>query len=186
VKRVCIYCGSSAGNSESYAKAVATLSERLVDQNLELVYGGGNIGLMGVAADAALARGGSVTGVIPEALMELEVGHTGLTTLHIVKDMHERKALMAQLSDAFVALPGGWGTLEELFEAMTWLQLGIHNKPCALFNIDGYYDALLEFLRNANTSGFVKTHHSDMLIHAKDPDTLIERISQFRASGSES
>lgn len=186
MKRVCIYCGSSAGNSDNYAKAVTKLSERLVDHGLELVYGGGKVGLMGVVADAALARGGSVTGVIPEALMDLEVGHTGLTSLHIVKDMHERKALMAELSDAFVALPGGWGTLEELFEAMTWLQLGIHNKPCALFNIDGYYDALIEFLRSANSHGFVKTQHSDMLIHADNPDSLIERISQFRAPEAES
>jgi len=179
LKRVCVFCGSSSGVRSGYARAATALAEQIVAHDLELVYGGGNVGLMGVVADSVLAHGGKVTGVIPQALMDKEVGHTGITDLRVVADMHERKALMAELSDGFIALPGGWGTLEELFEVMTWLQLGFHAKPCAVFNVESYYDNLLEFLSQATTEGFVKPLHTSMLIAVNAPDELIQRMLAF-------
>ncbi len=180
MKSVCIYCGSSSGNLAAFEQVAVALGRELVERDLQLVYGGGNIGLMGAVADAVMAAGGSVTGVIPSALMEKEVGHRGLTHLHIVDDMHERKAMMARLSDGFIAMPGGWGTLEEIFEALTWLQLDIHRKPCGVLNAAGYYDQLLAFLQHAHTSGFVKKAHHDMLIQSDDPGTLLEQMSAFK------
>ncbi len=180
MKSICVFCGSSHGSEPAYTIAAQALAESIVKNDLELVYGGGNVGLMGVIADTVLQQGGRVTGVIPKALMEKEVGHEGLTNLHIVADMHERKAMMAELSEGFVALPGGWGTLEELFEVMTWLQLGFHAKPCAVLNVNGYFDALLAFLANASQQGFVKPLHHDMLIAGDEPDQLLQRMSGFK------
>ncbi|HEX7983819.1 MAG TPA: TIGR00730 family Rossman fold protein, partial [Duganella sp.] len=153
-KTICVYCGANAGVTPAYAEAARALGRALVDQNLALVYGGGKVGLMGVIADAVLAAGGEVTGVIPTALVEREVGHMGLTRQFIVKDMHERKAMMASLSDGFIAMPGGMGTLEELFEMLTWSQLGIHAKPIGLLNVDGFYDGLIDFIAHASGQGF--------------------------------
>lgn len=180
LKSVCIYCGSATGTLAAYEAAAVALGQELVTRELQLVYGGGNIGLMGIVADTVMAAGGTVTGVIPSGLMEKEIGHLGLTDLHIVDDMHERKALMANLSDAFVAMPGGWGTLEEIFEALTWLQLGIHQKPCAVFNAAGYYDQLLAFLQHAHDSGFVKEKHHRLLIQADNPVSLLDQMAEFR------
>ena len=173
------FCGSSSGTSPEYTTAAVALSAQIVASDLELVYGGGNVGLMGAIADSVLAHGGKVTGVIPQALMDKEVGHTGITDLRVVADMHERKAMMAELSDGFIALPGGWGTLEELFEVMTWLQLGFHTKPCAVYNVENYYDNLLKFLQQATEAGFVKPLHTSMLIAVTSPAELIERMLAF-------
>jgi uncharacterized protein (TIGR00730 family) len=147
---------------------------------LKLVYGGGSIGLMGVIADAALSAGVHVTGVAPRRLLEREVVHRGLSTLHVVDSMHERKAKMADLSDAFIALPGGYGTLDELFEALTWTQLGYHSKPSALLNVEGYFDRLVEYLDHAVAERFLAREHREMLVIADDPDVLIERLKQVR------
>lgn len=155
------------------------LAKAMVDDNVSLVYGGGNIGLMGVIADEVLRLGGKATGVIPKALMDKEVGHGGLTRLHIVKDMHERKALMADLSDAFVALPGGIGTLEELFEVFTWSQLGFHDKPIGLLNVDGFYDGLIAFLRHVVEERFLKVEQASLLTHETTPGALLARLKSF-------
>lgn len=179
MRNLCVYCGSSAGNREEYTVAAKQLAATLLEHNIGLVYGGGNVGLMGVIADTMIEGGGHVTGVIPASLMEKEVGHNGLTELHVVADMHERKAMMASLSDGYVAMPGGWGTLEELFEMMTWLQLGFHTKPCAVYNVVGYFDSLLAFLANARDEGFVKPLHHDMLLASDDPQELIDLLSNF-------
>ncbi len=149
-------------------------------QTLSLVYGGGHVGLMGIIADAVLEAGGKVTGVIPKALMDTEVGHDRLTRLLVVKDMHERKALMAEHADGFIAMPGGIGTLEELFEAMTWAQLGFHEKPVGLLNVNGFYDKLTAFLSQQEQEGFLRTEHRELLINESDPSTLLERLREFR------
>ena len=143
MKSLCIYCGSSPGSSPLYAEAARSLAQHMVSENIALVYGGGNVGLMGIIADEVIRLGGVATGVIPTALLEKELGHKGLTKLHIVKDMHERKAMMAELSDGFIAMPGGIGTLEELFEVFTWAQLGFHQKPIGLLNVANFYDGLI-------------------------------------------
>lgn len=179
MKSICVYCGSSLGNAAGYTDAARALAAELVNQNIALVYGGGNVGLMGVIADEVMRRGGEATGIIPQALLDKEVGHHGLTRLHIVKDMHERKAMMAQLSDGFIAMPGGIGTLEELFEAMTWLQLGLHDKPVGLFNVAGFYDGLLAFLRHQVSEGFLKARHADLLIAESTPAALIQSLRNF-------
>ena len=166
MKSLCIYCGSSIGASPVYADAARDLAKAMVNDNISLVYGGGNVGLMGVIADEVLRLGGEATGVIPKALMDREVGHGGLTRLHIVKDMHERKAMMATLSDGFIAMPGGIGTLEELFEVFTWSQLGLHEKPIGLLNVNGFYDGLIAFLKHVVTQGFLKTGQASLLMHA--------------------
>lgn len=179
MKSICVYCGSSPGNKISYAEAACALARVMTDNNVSLVYGGGNIGLMGVIADEVMRLGGEVTGIIPKALMEREVGHPGVTRLHIVKDMHERKALMAELSDGFIAMPGGIGTLEELFEAFTWLQLGLHAKPIGLLNVDGFYDGLIDFLEHTVREGFLRAPQAALLMHETDPTKLLERFKRF-------
>jgi uncharacterized protein (TIGR00730 family) len=174
---LCVYCGSRPGTEPSYrlaAEAVGTLIGR---NGWQLVYGGGRAGLMGVVADAALAAGASVVGVIPSTLMERELGHRGLNELHVVETMHERKQMMAERSDAFVALPGGIGTFEELFEVWTWRQLGYHDKPLGLLNVDGYYDTLLDFLHKTERSGFVNAAQRELLQVDSDPRALLDRLS---------
>ena len=176
---VCVYCGSSSGNNPVYADAAKALGRALVEHNLSLVYGGGHVGLMGIVADAVLNAGGEVTGVIPKALLDTEVGHDHLTRLLVVKDMHERKALMAEHADGFIAMPGGIGTLEELFETLTWAQLGFHEKPIGLFNVAGFYDPLIEFLRHQTSQGFLRAEHKDLLLVEAEPDPLIEQLKNF-------
>ena len=179
IQRLCVYCGSSAGHDRVYAEAARELGLAIAQRRMSLVYGGGHVGLMGMVADAALAAGAKVTGVIPTALMDSEVGHTQLTELRVVKDMHERKALMAELADGFVALPGGIGTLEELFEVMTWLQLGYHRKPVGLLNTQGFYDDLLRMLNKQRDTGFLKPAHHALLITEADTAALLDRMMAF-------
>lgn len=179
--RLCVFSGSSSGRSVAYAAAAADLGRVLAESGIGLVYGGASVGLMGVVADAAIAAGGEVIGVIPQALYDKEIAHRGLTDLRVVGSMHERKALMADLADGFVALPGGAGTLEELFEVWTWAQLGHHRKPCALLNVDGFYDGLAEFLDHIVAEEFVKPVHRGMLIVAPDVDSLLASIRTYEA-----
>jgi uncharacterized protein (TIGR00730 family) len=179
VRRVCVFCGSSAGARPAYAEATAELARVLVAEGLGLVYGGANVGLMATLADTTLSEGGDVIGVIPRALVEKEIAHNGLSDLRVVDSMHERKALMADLSDAFVALPGGLGTLEELLEIYTWAQLGLHQKPCALLDVEGYYAHLAEFLAHVVEERFLREEHRAMLIVEREPTTLIERLARF-------
>jgi uncharacterized protein (TIGR00730 family) len=176
MKSICVYCGANAGVSPLYAEAARALGRALVERGLALVYGGGNVGLMGIIADEVLRVGGEVTGVIPAALVEREVGHTGLTRQFIVKDMHERKAMMAALSDGFIAMPGGMGTLEELFEMLTWAQLGIHAKPIGLLNVDGFYDGLAGFIEHATGQGFIRPHHAALMMVEAEPLDLLRRL----------
>ena len=176
-----MFAGSSSGINTAHRDAAVALADALADRGIELVYGGGCVGLMGVLADAMLARGGRVIGVIPHTLMVREVGHRGLTDLKIVDSMHERKAMMAELSDGFIALPGGFGTLEELFEILTWAQLGLHAHPCGALNVDGYFDSLLRFLDHALDQGFVRSAHRGMLLVDDDPRELLDRFVQYRA-----
>jgi uncharacterized protein (TIGR00730 family) len=177
--RVCVFAGSSPGRLPIYREAAVDLGVALVDGGMGLVYGGASVGLMGAVADAVLGRGGEVTGVIPRALVEREVAHTGLTDLRVVGSMHERKALMADLSDGFVALPGGIGTLEELFEVWTWAQLGLHGKPCGLLNVAGYYDGLSGFLDQMVAESFLKPEHRGMLVVERDPRMLLAAMRQY-------
>ena len=181
MQRICVYCGSSPGRRPIYAENARRLAQSLVERGLGLVYGGASVGVMGVLADAVLAAGGEVVGIIPQGLVAKEVGHTGLSDLRVVDSMHERKALMADLADGFIALPGGFGTLEELFEIITWAQLGMHRKPCGLLNTEGYYDGLIAFLRHAAAERFVKDIQLDMLLVEQEPATLLERFSHYRA-----
>jgi uncharacterized protein (TIGR00730 family) len=179
MKSLCIYCGSSLGTSSSYAEAARRMAGAMVRENIALVYGGGRVGLMGVIADEVLRLGGEATGVIPKALVERETGHTGLTRLHIVKDMHERKAMMADLSDGFVAMPGGIGTLEELFEVFTWSRLGLHDKPLGLLNVNGFYDGLIAFLAHMVAERFLPAEQASLLSHEDDPTALLDRLRTF-------
>jgi len=179
VRRVCVYAGSNPGNDLIYAQAARELADLLAERGIGLVYGGGRVGLMGVLADTALAAGGEVIGVMPQALVDREIAHEGLTELRVVASMHERKALMAELSDAFVAVPGGLGTLEELIEIYTWSQLGIHAKPCGVLNVDGYYDHLAAFLDHAVAAGFLKAEHRAVLSVASEPGELLERLAAY-------
>jgi uncharacterized protein (TIGR00730 family) len=174
LRAVCVYCGSSVGRKSVYAERAARLGDRLAREGLSLVYGGGNVGLMGIAADAALAAGGEVIGVIPEQLVGWEVAHRGLTRLDIVATMHERKARMFDLSDAFVALPGGFGTLDEMFEMLTWRQLGLGDKPCAFLDVDGYYTPLMAMLDRMLKEGFLRDEHRRDLWHGEDIDALLD------------
>lgn len=176
-QRLCVFCGSSHGAHPAYATAAKSAGAELARRGIALVYGGGNIGLMGVLADAVVAPGGHVIGVIPEALMAKEVGHRGLPDLRIVKTMHERKALMAELSDGFIALPGGIGTFEEFFEIVTWAQLGLHSKPCALLNVNGFYDPLLRLIDHAIAERFIKPKQRDLILVESDFNTLLDRMS---------
>jgi hypothetical protein len=180
LRRVCVYCGSNVGASPVHRAAAEALGAHLARSGLGLVFGGGNVGLMGAIADAALAAGGEVTGVIPASLQEKELGHGGCTELRVVASMHERKQLMADLSDGFIALSGGVGTLEELFETFTWLQLGFHEKPVGLLNVAGFYDRLIEFLRHLTDERFLKREHFDCLLVADDPATLLAQMAAFR------
>ncbi|MFI3137948.1 MAG: TIGR00730 family Rossman fold protein [Methylococcaceae bacterium] len=181
MQRICVYCGSSSGKSSAYTAAAKQLGAELAKRNLALVYGGASIGIMGVIADAVMAHGGEVIGVIPQVLVEKEVSHAHLTELKIVNSMHERKALMAELADGFIALPGGLGTLEELFEILTWAQLGLHQKPCALLNVNHYYDALIAFLDQAVDEQFVSPKHRALLLLEESPNAIIDRLVGYRA-----
>jgi len=176
MKTLAVYCGAAHGVNPVYADAARLLARAMVDHNISLVYGGGKVGLMGVIADEVLRLGGEATGVIPRALVEREVGHAGLTRLFVVKDMHERKAMMADLSEGFIAMPGGMGTLEELFEMVTWAQLGIHAKPIGLLNVNGFYDGLRAFVGHQVAEGFVRPEHENLMIADSDPDLLIQRL----------
>lgn len=173
---VAVYCGSRFGDAPAFADAAQSLGRLIAEDGATLVYGGGRVGLMGAVADAALAAGGRVVGVIPRALMDREVGHAGLTELHVVETMHDRKQLMAERADAFISLPGGIGTLEELYEMWSWQQLGYHDKPVALLNVDGYYDALLEFMHVSHARGFVSKAQFDALMVDTDPARLLKRV----------
>lgn len=179
MRRVCVFCGSSMGAKPAYAEAARAMGTLIAQRGLGLVYGGGEVGLMGVIANAALAAGGEVIGVIPEALMRMEVGHPRLTELHVVATMHERKAMMADLSDGFIAMPGGIGTLEELFEIWTWGQLGIHPKPLGFLDVAGYYHTLHAFLDHMVTEGFVKDRHRAMTAVETDPAALLDRLAAY-------
>ena len=187
MKSLCVYCGASQGLKPVYAAAARTLAAEMVSRDIALVYGGGNVGLMGVIADAMLQLNGRVTGVIPQALVNKEVAHLDLTALHVVADMHERKAMMAELSEGFVALPGGLGTLEELFEMLTWSQLGIHAKPIGLLNVDGFYDGLIAFVRHQVEQGFVRADQAALMMDEAEAAELLRRMwpSQERGSDSE-
>ncbi len=176
LKRICVFCGSNPGVRPAYAAAAADLAQYLASQRITVVYGGGNVGLMGRLADAALAAGGEVIGVIPQSLVQKEVSHQGLTDLRIVGSMHERKALMAVLADAFIALPGGFGTFEEFCEVLTWTQLGLHRKPSGLLNVDGYYDRFLEFLDHAVSEQFIKPRHREFVLSDTQPAALVDRL----------
>jgi uncharacterized protein (TIGR00730 family) len=178
--RYCVFCGSNRGANPLYAVAAAELARCLAALGIGIVYGGGNVGLMGVLADAALAEGGQVIGVIPRMLVEREIAHQGLSELHVVGSMHERKALMADLSDAFIAMPGGYGTLDEFCEILTWTQLGLQRKPIGMLNVDGYFDRLLDLFDQAVVQQFVKQKHRDMIVTERDATSLIARM---RVSG---
>jgi len=179
VNRVCVFCGSSPGARPEYTETAQDLGSLLVERGLGLVFGGADVGLMGRLADAVMSEGGEAIGVIPQALVDREIAHLGLSDLRVVGSLHERKATMAELSDAFIALPGGLGTLEELFEVYTWSQLGLHAKPCALLNVAGYFDALAGFLDHAVAERFVTEHHRETLIVEEDPRALLDRLERF-------
>lgn len=176
MKRICVFCGSSMGNDPVYEDAARSLGDVLAMRGLGLVYGGAQIGLMGVLANRVLARGGNVVGVMPERMISAERAHFGLSELLVTRDMHERKALMATRSDAFIALPGGFGTLEELTEIVTWSQLGLHQKPFGILNVAGYFDAFLAFVEHMQASGFIKPVHRDMLLVASDAQSLLDLL----------
>ena len=178
-RRICVFCGSSSGTRQSYAEAATTMARHHVANRIGIVYGGGKVGLMGTLADAALQNGGEVIGVIPQSLVEKEVSHSGLSDLRVVGSMHERKALMAELSDGFIALPGGFGTLEEFCEVLTWTQLGLHRKPCGFLNIEGYYDQLLSFFDHAVAEQFLKPVHRRMVISDSCPESLVCRLLDY-------
>ncbi|MBK9519465.1 MAG: TIGR00730 family Rossman fold protein [Anaeromyxobacter sp.] len=183
MKRICVFCGASPGRDPRYVEAARALGRELVERGLELVYGGGSVGLMGQVADAVLAAGGRVTGVIPEVLQIRELAHRGLTDLRVVASMHERKALMAELSDGFVALPGGMGTLEELAEVLTWAQLGLHQRPVGLLDVAGYYAPLIAFFDQAEAAGFLRAEHRRLLLVGRQPGALLETLRAFRPDG---
>ncbi len=179
MRRICVFCGSSPGSRPEYGAAAEEMGAELARRNIGLVYGGGNVGLMGIIADAALKAGGEAQGVIPEHLMAREVGHRGLTKLHVVRSMHERKALMADLSDAFVALPGGFGTLEELCEVVTWTQLGLHAKPSGVLNVLGYYSPRLAMFDHAVEERFLKPENRALLIARESPADLLQALEEW-------
>jgi hypothetical protein len=181
MQSVCVFCGSNFGAREAYSQAAVALGRTIARRGLRLVYGGAKVGLMGIVADAALAAGGTVTGVMPTALVQREVAHAGLTELHEVGSMHERKKLMADLSDGFVALPGGAGTLEELFEIWTWAQLGHHRKPVGVLNVAGFFDGLLRFLDHQSEERFMRAEHRGMLLAGTDPAELLDRFATYQA-----
>lgn len=179
LKNICVYCGSNPGARPDYLEQARVLARELVKRDLGLVYGGSIVGIMGVIANEVLAGGGRVIGVIPELLQKKEQAHRGLTELHLVQSMHERKAMMMEKADGFIALPGGAGTLEEFFEVWTWAQLSMHQKPCGLLNIAGYYDALMQFVDHAVDEAFMRPQHRDMLVVESDPATLLDRYAIY-------
>ena len=180
MKRICVYCGSNPGRQPIYREAAAALGQELVARNIGLVYGGASIGVMGAVADAVLQNGGEAIGVIPQSLATREVAHSNLSELIVVTSMHERKATMAELADGFVALPGGWGTFEEIFEILTWAQLGIHQKPCGLLNIANYYDHLALFLQHAMDERFVREEYQPMIIMEQQASALLDRFACYQ------
>jgi len=177
-KRICVFCGSSMGFKKIYELAARSLAKELVRRHIVLVYGGGNIGLMGVIAEEVIAGGGEVIGIIPQFLADKEFAHESISTLHVVETMHERKALMERESDGFLAMPGGLGTLEEYCEMLTWKQLELHHKPCGLLNIDGFFDALIGFVDHQVQEGFVSKENRDLIMEAKDVQTLVDQIER--------
>ena len=181
MQRICVYCGSSIGSRPIYAEAASELAEVLVRHDYELVYGGANKGIMGIIADAVLEQGGKVHGIIPKMLCEKEIAHQNLTELHIVSSMHARKTMMAALSDGFIAMPGGYGTLEEIIEVITWGQLQFHDKPCGLLNIEGYFDHLLAYLDHAEGEGFLKPENRQMLLCDVSPAGLVQQFDKYTA-----
>lgn len=185
MQRVCVFCGSSPGVKQEYAVGARELGLVLAKKSIDLVYGGGHVGLMGIVADAAMSAGAKAIGIIPRCLADKEVAHQGLTELKIVQTMHERKAQMSELSDGFIAMPGGFGTLEELFEVITWAQLGIHKKPFGLFNVAGYYDKLIEFMDYQVEQGFVPQRHREMIIVSDEAEQLVEMLESFHPVAQE-
>jgi len=179
MKKICVFCGSSFGNNKSYSDTANLLGNLIAKKNIELVYGGASVGLMGEIASAVLNAGGKVTGVIPKQLIEKEVAHTGLNDLRIVDSMHERKSLMADLSDGFIAMPGGFGTLEEVFEVVAWGQLNFHNKPLGLLNVNGYYNNLIKFLDHSVNENFIKPEHREMILVDNDPETMLTQLQNY-------
>ncbi len=179
LRRIAIYCGSSRGSDPAFTAAAVALAQHLVGQGIGIVYGGGNVGLMGAVADAALAVGGEVIGVIPESLLAKELGHEGCTELRVTRSMHERKQMMVDLSDGFVALPGGFGTLDELFETLTWLQLGFHQKPVGLLNVSGFFDPLLQFLDHVSATQLLRPEHRASLLSHEEPQALLAAMLRF-------
>ena len=182
MRRVCVFCGSRLGTQTAYSEVARELGRLLGDAGCELVYGGGRLGLMGLVADAAVAAGARVIGVIPEFMIPKEVAHTGLAELRVVPNMHERKALMAELADAFVTLPGGLGTLDELTEILSWAQLGLHSKPVGLVNVDGFFDSYLEMLDHATARGFMRREHRDLVAVDVSPASLLDRLANVMPS----
>ncbi len=184
MRRICVFAGSNSGARPEYTDAARLLGHELATRNLGLVYGGSSVGLMRVVADAVLAEGGEVIGVLPRGLFRREVAHTGLTALHEVGSMHERKALMADLSDGFIALPGGYGTFDELFEITTWAQIGIHSKPVGLLDVSGYFAPLMALVQHAAAEGFVPDHHVPLLLRDEQPATLLDRFAAYTPTAS--
>lgn len=184
MRAICVFCGSNPGRRPEYLAATADLGRLLAARGIRIVYGGAHVGIMGALADAALAAGGEVTGVIPQHLVAAEVAHDGLTSLHVVDSMHERKALMAELADAFIALPGGLGTLEEFAEVTTWSQLGLHVKPSGLLNVLGYFDRLLSFLDHAEAERFLRPEHRGLVIAESDPAVLLAALDRWQPAGA--
>jgi len=180
MRSICVFCGSSSGNDLAYEDAARSLGETLAESGITLIYGGGHVGLMGIVANAALASGGEAVGVIPHSLVEREIAHNGLTDLHVVGSMHERKAMMSELSEGFIALPGGTGTMEEFFEVLTWAQLGEHGKPCGLLNVAEYYDPLLAVFDHMVANGFLSEANRSIVIVETEPITMLGRFEKYR------
>ena len=185
VRRLAVYCGSASGSSEVFAAATRATAKAMAGRGVDLVYGGGRLGLMGLIADSVLAGGGRVYGVIPQALVDIEVAHLGLTELHTVANMHERKAKMTDLADAFLALPGGIGTLDELFEAWSWNALGYHKKPFCLLNVEGYWDGMITFIDHATESGFLSASRRQQLLVAETPEEALEKLDEAAAAATQ-
>ena len=178
-KSICVFCGSSSGNKKEYKLATVKLAGEFIENNIRLIYGGAKVGLMGILADTILNRGGEVIGIMPKGLVDKEVAHNNLTELKVVDNMHQRKALMHEMSDGFIAMPGGYGTLDEIFEALTWGQLEIHKKPCAFYNIYDYYTQLITFLENTVAEGFINTKNVEMIINESDPKILLKKMFDY-------
>lgn len=184
MEALCVYCGSKTGRRPGYRDTARTVGRHMAERNITLVFGAAGMGIMGTLADAVLEAGGRAVGIVPEELTHEEVPHKNLTELHVVASMHERKAMMEQRADGFVALPGGLGTLEEISEILTWAQLGFHEKPCGLLNVEGYFDRLIEYLDHAMQEGFIEPSHRDLLLVEDDPERLLDRLEQHRTTPS--